>query len=111
MPPMARGCYAGGIVPASDAAAEPLVRREHRELDPVRYAKPFEDVRQVMFDGFLADREPCGDFLVAASCNDLRDDFELARRQAEVLRRGRRRRRFGDAADVREHFAAEPILA
>src|SRR4051794_18008885 len=52
-----------------------------RSLRPVRDADALEDVRQVRFDGLLADRELARDALVRQSSRDEAQDVLLARRE------------------------------
>src|SRR5262249_11814293 len=56
---------------------------EERELETVRHAELAEDLRQVVLDGLLAQREALRDFLVRQAAADRADDLQLARRQAE----------------------------
>src|SRR4051812_43707361 len=60
-----------------------VVECGERELEAVRHAKLVEDIRDVVLDRVLADRELPRDVLVRQPAHDGGDDLLLARRQPE----------------------------
>src|SRR5687767_7304502 len=68
------------------------MQSEQRQFEAIRYAKLVEDVRQVVFDGLLADREPAGDVAVRVPGQNDADDLELSRGQSKLLTCGLRMR-------------------
>lgn len=77
---MARGCCANGTKVPEDGGKpletrglrgeQPVVDREHRELEPVGDAELVEDVRQVMLDRVLGESELLRDIAVGATLDD-----------------------------------------
>src|SRR6185295_7545129 len=99
---------AGGEVSALDQV---LADREQRELETIGDTELAEDLRQVVLDRFLTEREALRDLAVAVAGRDRRHDLQLPRRQAEFgLHRAEhlRAQRFDQAGDA---VAADPVLA
>ena len=70
--------------PLQGRTVQPVVDRKERQLQAVRHTDFVEDVRQVMLDGLLADRELLRDLLVLIRVNDCRHDLPLTHGQTEI---------------------------
>src|SRR5258708_30721212 len=65
-----------------------LLARNHSQFQATGNPELAVDIAQMAFDGFLADGELAGDFAVAASFFDGRDDVDFARGKTEASSRG-----------------------
>lgn len=78
---MARSCLPEG----TSSSDEAVVGGEERQLETARHTGFIEDARQVVLDRLVADRKFLRDVLIAEPGNDVRDDYQLARGEAEFL--------------------------
>ncbi len=78
---------ARGFKPLSELVDEMVADSEKSELHAIRDAELIENVSDVVLDGLHAQREPLSNFSIAVPGHNSRDDFHLARSEAEILAR------------------------
>ncbi len=105
---------ARGFKPLSELVDEMVADSEKSELHAIRDAELIENVSDVVLDGLHAQREPLSNFSIAVPGHNGRDDFHLARSEAEILARAlqtrARQKAVENLNDFGNLFPAYPVL-
>src|SRR2546426_12460247 len=103
-----------GTLRRTGLPGEIVMQREQRQLEAIGHAELVEDVREVVFDRLLADRDLCRDVTVGIAAENHADDLELPRRETELFSarpRMRRREVAQRRGEIGHAFPSYPVLA